>query len=378
VIGGWHEARESAGRRLLLAPLAPLSWAFGGVGAVRRFLYRTGLLPSARAPIPVISVGNLAVGGAGKTPVTLHLAALLVSRGHRPAILSRGYGGSGRGPRIVSRGDGRGPVLSAAEAGDEPVLLARRLPDVAVLAGPSRAELASLAARELGRDVALLDDGFQHLALSRDLDLVVLDGGSPFGNGRLLPRGPLREGPKALARAHLAWITKVDEGDPAVVEAAAARAREATGREPVRSRYRVAGLLAAGLDRIHPAGSLAGCRVGLLAGLARPDSFRRTVLAAGAEVAFAALFPDHHRFTAAEVEAALARLAPEGADLLVLTEKDAVRLPPGVLADGRLAVLRVDTEVVGGAESLLACLASVLPGTAADPRTASAHGGGPR
>jgi tetraacyldisaccharide 4'-kinase len=361
VIARWHRADESAAERLALAPLVPAAWAFAAAGAARRGLYRAGLLHAARADLPVISVGNLAVGGAGKTPVTLHLATLLAAGGRKPAILSRGYGGAGRGPRIVSRGDGTPPLLDAAEAGDEPVLLARRLPDVAVLVGPSRAELAAIAARELGRDVALLDDGFQHLALARDLDLVVLDGGSPFGNGRLLPRGPLREGPAALRRAHLAWITKVDEGDPAAIEAAAALARDATGVEPVRSRYRSGGLLAAGLDRPHPRPGLAGLRVGLLAGLARPGSFRRTVGRAGAEVAFAALFPDHHRFTEREVRDALARLAPEGAALLVLTEKDAVRLPPALLADERLAALRVDTEVIAGAGSLARCLER-LPG----------------
>lgn len=361
MIGRWHRPAESLGQRLVLAPLVPAAWAFGAAGAVRRGLYRAGVLEASRADLPVISVGNLAVGGAGKTPVTLHLAALLEARGRKPAILSRGYGGAGRGARIVSRGDGGGPLLDAADAGDEPVLLARRLPGVAVLVGPSRAELAAIAARELGRDVALLDDGFQHLALARDLDLVVLDGGSPLGNGRLLPRGPLREGPEALRRAHLAWITKVDEGAPEAIEAAAALAREATGLDPVRSRYRVAGLLAAGLDRPHPtASSLDGLRVGLLAGLARPASFRRTVEAGGAAVAFAALYPDHHPFAAGEVEAALARLAPAGAALLVLTEKDAVRLPPEVRGDDRLAVLRVDTEVVAGADSLARLLDRAL------------------
>lgn len=350
---------EPLWQRLLLAPLWPVAGLFGAGAAVRRALYRRGVFPVARAGIPVLSVGNLAVGGAGKTPVVIHLARALAARGARVAVLSRGYGGAGRGARIVSRGEG--PLLAAADAGDEPVLIARRCPGVAVLVGPSRAELAALAVRELSATVALLDDGFQHLGLARDHDLVVLDGAAPFGNGYLLPRGPLREGPAALGRARLAWISKADEGEPGAISAAAAEAERWTGLPPIRSRYRAAGLLRADLSGPFP-GELAGRRVVAFSGLARPASFARTLRLAGAEVAEELRFPDHHRFGPAELAALLARARVAGAELAVCTEKDAVRLSPEAAADGRLAALRIELELTSGEESLEALLREICPG----------------
>ena len=346
LVGLLHRPAEPLWQRVLLAPLAPAAGLFGAAAGVRRDLYARGVLRSARAAIPVISVGNLAAGGAGKTPVTIHLVRALQARGLRVAVLSRGYGGTGRGARVVTRGEGL--LLDARDAGDEPVLIARRCPGAQVLVGADRAELADLAARFLRADVAVLDDGFQHLALQRDLDIVVLDGGSPFGNGRLLPRGPLREGPEALERAHLGWIAKCDEGDPALVEAAAREVEARTGRPPVRSRYRVRRILAADLRTELPAAALEGQPVLLLAGVARPGSFRRTLEHAGAKVIDEACFPDHHAFTRREVEGVLARARAVGAERVCCTEKDAVRLPPGLHGGERLAVVQVETEIVAG------------------------------
>lgn len=355
-----HKADEPAWQRLLLAPLTPASRLFGAAAAARRTLYQRGVLRRAEAKIPVISVGNLAVGGAGKTPVVIELVKRLQGRGLRVAVLSRGYGGSGKGARVVSRGEGL--LLPASDAGDEPVLIAERCPEAMVLVGPSRAELAQLAADALRAQVAILDDGFQHLGLARDLDLVVLDGASPFGNRKLLPRGPLRETPEALARAQLCWISKVDEGEPAAIDAAAREAEAFTGQAPVRSRYRVAALLGADLRTEHPAAELNGRPVLLLAGVARPDSFRRTLRSAGARVAEEALFPDHHAFTKREVEGTLARARAVGAEFVCCTEKDAVRLPRELHGSDRLRVVRVETEIVEGGDRLEAELDRVLGG----------------
>lgn len=354
-----HRREEPLWQRLALAPLVPASGLFAAAAGARRALYATGLLRRSRAAIPVVSVGNLAVGGAGKTPVTIHLVDELMRRGLRVAVLSRGYGGAGRGARVVSRGDG--VLLDAADAGDEPVLIARRCPGAQVLVGANRAELAELAARHLRAQVAILDDGFQHLALERDLDVVVLDGAAPFGNGRLLPRGPLREGREALGRAHLGWIAKCDEGDEAALEAAAREVEARIGAPPVRSRYRVSRILAADLATELPADALQGSAVLLLAGVARPDSFRRTLERAGARVVGEARFADHHAFRRSEVEAVLARARIVGADRVCCTEKDAVRLPPGLRGDDRLAVVQVETEIVAG-EALLASALDAVAG----------------
>jgi tetraacyldisaccharide 4'-kinase len=334
----------------LLAPLAVAEAAFRAGAALRARLYERGVLAAASAGVPVISIGNVAVGGAGKTPAAIAVAARLAARGRNVAVLSRGYGASRTDARIVA--DGARLLLGAAEAGDEPALLARRLPGVAVLCGPRRAELARLAVRRLGADALVLDDGFQHRALARDLDVVVLDAANPFGNGHLLPRGPNREAPAALRRAGLVWLSRVDQADAAAVERLRALAREATGRGPVASRHAPVDVVDGTLARSLGKDALRGERVLLLSGLARPGAFRRTVEALGAAVGAERAYPDHHRFTDAELGEALRAAEAAGCARVVMTEKDAVRLPPAWAADARLCAVRIVAEIVEG-EGLL-------------------------
>jgi tetraacyldisaccharide 4'-kinase len=276
--------------------------------------------------VPVISIGNLTVGGAGKTPVTLYLAQRLAARGRRPAVLSRGYGRRTRGPLEVS-GD-----ATVEAAGDEPLLMARR--GFKVFVGPRRAALAELAV-ERGADVLLLDDGLQHHGLARDLDVIVADASNPFGNGRLLPAGPLREPVSALGRIGLGlvWLTRCDlPRDPRTAELGAFPAVESAyeGRADLR-----------------------GKRVFLFAGIARPDSFVATVRELGAEIAGTRWFRDHHPYGAAQL-AQLRQLA--GGAQLVTTEKDLVRIavPGGVVA------VRVDVRILRGEEALDRALEQVL------------------
>ena len=344
--------------RSLLAPLAVAEGLFRAGVALRGALYDRGLVPTARAAAPVISVGNLSVGGAGKTPVVLAVAERLLGAGRRPAVLSRGYGASEVRARVVS--DGRRLLLGAREGGDEPVLLARRLPALRVLCGPDRAALASVAVDRLGANVLVLDDGFQHRRLRRDLDVVVLDASNPWGNGHCLPRGPNREPAAALRRAGLLWLTHVDRGGPGALEDLRSLARAHTGRDPVESRHAPRDILDASLEQSFGLASLAGRRVALLTGVARPESVRRTVEALGAEVALSRDFADHHPFTPEEVDEALAAAAQAGAELVVTTEKDAVRLPPDRARDERLRALRIDAEVVGGAAALEGALGAAL------------------
>jgi tetraacyldisaccharide 4'-kinase len=293
------------------APLLALSAVYRAGAAVHRAAVRP-----VKLELPVISVGNLTVGGAGKTPVTLELAQRLSARGSRPAILSRGYGRRSRDALEVL------PDTPADLAGDEPLLLARR--GCMVFVGPRRAELAGLARRR-GADVILLDDGLQHHALARDLDVIVADASNPFGNGRLLPAGPLREPPSALRRVPrgLVWLTWCDQPrDP--------RTSALAGFPCVESAY------AARAD-------LRGKRVFLFAGIARPERFAATVRGLGAEIAGTRWFPDHHPFSAHE----LAQVRAAGA-LPVTTEKDLARIahPDGIVA------VRLEMRILRGEDAL--------------------------
>jgi tetraacyldisaccharide 4'-kinase len=342
--------RGEAGRAGPLLPALDAAEAlFRGAAAVRGALFDAGLARRATAPAAVVSVGNLAVGGAGKTPVAIAIAGRLQQRNRRVAVLSRGYGARRSGPRVVS--DGRRVLLAEPDAGDEPLLVARRLPGVAVLCGPSRAELARRAVTELGADALVLDDGFQHRALARDLDVVVLDATCPVGNGRLLPRGPNREPWAALRRADLAWITRADLVPPEALGALRRRAADATGGEPVVSRHAVTDVLDGPLRASLGTGALSGRRVALVCALARPDGFRRTVAGLGAQVVAEHVFRDHHRFTPLELERLLARARAASCDAVVTSEKDAVRLGEPAVSDPIWRVVRIEAEVLsGGAE----------------------------
>jgi tetraacyldisaccharide 4'-kinase len=358
----WWRAERGVGARALGLALAPAEALFRLAVAARGLWYERGLAHVQRAGVPVISVGNLAVGGAGKTPATAAIAARLLARSRRVAILSRGYGSTRSDLRVVS--DGVRVLLDSAEGGDEPVLLARRLPGVPVLCGPRRAQLARHAIAAFRADALLLDDGFQHRALARELDVVVLDAANPFGNGHLLPAGPNREPIAALGRAGLAWLSRVDQVDgaegAATLERLRALARDLTGRTPVESRHAPEELLDGALERSLGLASLRGQRVLLLSGLARPGSFRRTVESLGAEVVGERRHPDHHRFTERDLEEALGAADRAGAARVVTTEKDAVRLPALAARDPRLAVVRISAEIVRGAESLDAALDAAL------------------
>ncbi len=354
----WWGPTPGAAGRLLLPPLVAAEAAFRLGAAVRGALYDGGVLRAARAAAPVVSIGNLAVGGAGKTPATIAVGRRLLGRGRRLAVLSRGYGASRTDARVVC--DGERILLGADEGGDEPVLVARRLAGARVLCGPRRADLARTAVEALGADALLLDDGFQHRALARDLDVVVLDAASPFGNGRLLPAGPNREPRSALRRAGLVWLSRADRAPEAALDALRALAIEATGRAPIESRHAAVDVVDGTLARSLGPGALRGRRVLLLAGVARPMGVRQTVEALGAEIGAEAIFPDHHRFAPGELDAAFRAAEAAGCDAIATTEKDAVRIDPARAADPRLCAVRIEAEVVRGGDVLDAALDAAL------------------
>jgi tetraacyldisaccharide 4'-kinase len=347
----WYRRNEGPLARLLLSPLWLLSLLYGAVVARRRArIARRG--GARKVSARVVSVGNLTVGGAGKTPVAIEVARRLQERGEQPAVLSRGYGREGSAPLVVS--DGKSLLGNPKIAGDEPLVIARALPQVPVLVGPDRAALAELAITRLGARSLVLDDGFQHLKLARDLDIVVIDASNPYGNGYLLPRGPMREPRSALRRAGLVWLSKCDQADAATLEALAREAQEATGRPPVRSAYRITDVAELGGKSLD-ADALRGKKVGLLAGLARPESFVRTVEAAGATIASRAFFRDHHCFTGDELRQAARAARRHGAEAIATTAKDAARLP-GAHLDLPLLVVHVQSCILSGEEQLTSVL----------------------
>jgi tetraacyldisaccharide 4'-kinase len=300
-------------------PRSPWQLLYGGAHALRRRWYQKR---SRALPKPVISVGNLHWGGTGKTPLTAALAAHLRDRGFSVCILSRGYAGEGKGVRVVSTGSG--PLLGPRVAGDEPVLLAGELPGVAVVVGPDRWSAGQQALRRLDPvpDLFLLDDGFSHLALRRDLDLLAFPSADPFGGGRLLPGGRLREPLAAAARAGAVILTGAQPGDSGASLAEALRPYGFAGpgftsrTEPGRPR-RIDGPR----TELEP-----GTRVFLVSALARPDTFTALVRALGHEIAGELRFPDHHAYPPASLEQIETAWKASGAAVVLTTAKDRVKL----------------------------------------------------
>lgn len=298
----------------LLLLLTPLSWLYGLVAWLRIRLYAVGLLSSYRPTVPVISVGNLAAGGTGKTPVVDYIARLLLEQGRRVAIVSRGYGGNlGPGVHLVCAGNG--PLLEPQQAGDEPYLLARRNPGALVLTARRRGDGVRAAVGDHGAEVVLLDDGFQHRAVARDLDIVLLDARRPLGNGLPLPAGQLREFPSALSRGDLFILTRYPlEATP-----------ELSLPGPVLRSRHVLGQTLVGSDGSRSSMQrLSGKRGLAFAGIADPGSFFDALRQLGLTLGKTLSFTDHCRYNAEEL--AQLRQACSDVDYLITTEKDGVKL----------------------------------------------------
>ncbi len=267
----------------------------------------------------MVSVGNLHWGGSGKTPLVAAIAAHLRDRGLTVCILSRGYGSAGRGVRVVSAG--AGPLLSPQEGGDEPVLLAGLLPGVAVVVGPDR-HRAGLEALRLypAPDLFLLDDGFSHLALRRDLDLVAFPAADPFAGGRLFPSGRLREPLAAVARADAAILTGAAPGASGTGLASALRPHGFTG-PGFASVTRPGAPVWIGGGELPP-----GTKVFLATAIARPEAFAATARSLGLDVAGELHFPDHHPYPPASLDRLAAAWRASGAAGVLTTAKDRVKL----------------------------------------------------
>jgi tetraacyldisaccharide 4'-kinase len=325
---------ESTGRRALLAPL----WLAEGpyrLGAwLHRRLYDWGLWRRIRLPARVISIGNLTVGGSGKTPFVGWLAERLRARGEKVAILSRGVHAA-LSARVNVVSDGERVLLAPADVGDEPVWLASHVPGVPVLAGRNRVALGLRASAVFGTEILLLDDGFQHHRVERDLDLVCVDAEVGLGNGHVLPRGPLREPSSALRSADAIVWTRCSpdaETPPRDRRLPPALPRFHARMVPV-------GLRALGGAETRALETLRNQRVGLLTAIARPQAVKRVLEDLGADVVKLSAYPDHHLYRRGDIDS----LDP--ALLWVTTGKDAVKLPSSWSAGRRLMVLEEKVEV---------------------------------
>ena len=359
---------------MLRGLLNGLSRVFHGVVQGRLALFRNRLKSDHYLGAMVLSVGNLTVGGTGKTPVVEMLARRLHEEGRRVAVLSRGYKSksvplphrllnkfTGRTvespPRVVS--DGSGLKLDSLTAGDEPYMLAKNLPGVAVVVDKDRVKAGRYAVKELGCDTLILDDGLQYLKLRRRLDVVLVDRNAPFGNEHLLPRGTLREPPRNLRRASHIFLTKCnDQPNDEIIARLRLHNRTASILE---CRHRPVYLQNVyDADDRRELSFAEGKKVATISGIAVPESFENIIdQQLGANIVVRRRFTDHHRYTEDEIDEAILRADDKLAHFVVTTEKDAVRFPAFEKTLLPVYFLRIEIEILRGGEALDECIGRI-------------------
>jgi tetraacyldisaccharide 4'-kinase len=366
------EQRHDWVAKLTRAILHALSWVFQIAIKTRRFLYNVRILRDSTLGVQVIAVGNLTVGGTGKTPVVEKFARALTDQGRKVAILSRGYRSrpaplstrllnkillreDTTPPRVVS--DGKSLLLDSETAGDEPYMLASNLKDVVVLVDKDRVKAGRYAIEKFGCDTLLLDDGFQYWKLrGRRQDIVLIDRQQPFGNERLLPRGTLREPPAHLARANTIFITKSD-GDTAGLRARIAKHNPTAGIiECIHHPLYFEDVFSGERQGLE---FLKGRKIASLSGIAQPESFEESLVKLGAELVYSKRFADHHRFTQQEILNAINRSKKRQAEIIITTQKDAVRFPKIDRRDLPVFFVRVEIKILTGAADFEDCVRKI-------------------
>lgn len=342
-------------------------WLYGLAGRMRAALYLRGWLSRRKLPVPVVSVGNLTLGGTGKTPLVIHLADWLSGEGKRVAILSRGYRRAGSAPLLVVS-DGASLLAASEEAGDEPYLMARRCPAAVVAVGADRYELGRWVLDRFPVDYVLLDDGFQHLAVERDVDLLLVDATDADGLRAVFPAGRLREPIDAAARASMIVVTKADRAEQAA--AVAELLRPVTAATPVaQAVFRPEGLVSVTSGSQQPLTWCRGKTAVLCSGIADPASFHAMTIRLGMTPLEHMIYRDHHRYTGEDVNQVRAKAAATKADVIVTTEKDAGKLAPLLTsADRGWWAVRLGTNIVAGERELQALIAKASAG-----RTGTVH-----
>jgi tetraacyldisaccharide 4'-kinase len=335
--GQEHETRGVV--NLILRPVAKV---FRLGVAIRHVAYQSGWLKTRRLNRPVVSVGNLTVGGTGKTPLVALIARILLDHGWTPAILTRGYGRRGSGVLAIEPGSAR--RVDARRVGDEPALLAKALPELPLVIAADRYRAGRLAEERFHVDVHLLDDGFQHLALARNLDIVLADSTQELSDGALLPAGRLREPCSALRRADWVVLTRAELGDPLSLET---RIRGAHPRLRIfHSSTKLARFVDIRNSSPWPEDSLRDKLISAFCGIGNPVAFFADLRRWGFHVITEKAFPDHHLYNAAEIHDLLDRSRRAGAAAVVTTEKDTMNFPQGFDPDFPILACAVQTEIV--------------------------------
>jgi tetraacyldisaccharide 4'-kinase len=346
-------------KRWLVFWLYPFSLIFRFAVYLRNLLYDVELLQVVRFNTPVISVGNLTVGGTGKTPAVEYLARMLLANHLKPAIITRGYGRTKRGTVVVSDGE---RILAAVEAGgDEAMLLAKQLPQAVVIADEKKSRGAEYASRNFQIDAVIIDDGFQHRRLHRDFDIVLVDAPSYGTNHGLLPAGPFREPYHALRRAHAVIFTNANQASSGQIEALLGKARASSSAPLFTSVLEPSLLENIFTQKSAPVSSLRGKNVFAASGIARPSRLFDATTELGAKLVGTAAFPDHHAFTKKEILEVVKRSHDANADAIVITEKDAPKWRGQIDAvDLPIFSLRVEFRITGDdmlfSKTVLDCL----------------------
>ena len=365
------ERRTGFRAGLLRGILYALSFVYERIVQLRLYSYRKRIFRERTLGCLVISIGNLTVGGTGKTPIVEKFARALQGGGRRVAILSRGYKsvpkpskrsflqrlrhGTEDPPRVVS--DGQSLLLDSLTAGDEPYMLAHNLKDVIVLVDKDRVKSGIMAIDRWNVDTLLLDDGLQYLHLKHRLDIVLIDRQAPFGNEFLLPRGTLREPPRNLRRASYIFITKsTGESNQALIERIRKYNRTAEIIECTHKPLYLQNIIT---GEQLPLERLRGTYIGSLCGIAAPESFEGGLRNLGAHVDLAKHYIDHHRYTEAELQSFINRCLRRVLEMIVTTEKDAVRMPRLGETPVPIYFLRVEIDILSGHESWEQCVARI-------------------
>ncbi|MCK9197604.1 MAG: tetraacyldisaccharide 4'-kinase [Syntrophales bacterium] len=350
----WYPEGPLAPIHPFLITMMPFSFAYGAIVALRNQLYDRSILKQVKLSCPVISIGNITAGGTGKTPMTVLTANGLKAHGFRPAVLSRGYGG-----RLTTSGnvvsDGASILLSPEEAGDEPVLIATAAPGIPVVTGPDRCISGKLAIEKFGADVLVLDDALQHRRLFRDVNIVLLDEDRPFGNGRLLPAGPLRESPAALNRADVIVETGISKGENG------RKKPDVPDSIPVfRAHYQPLEIIRGNDNKILPPDLLQGKKLFAFTGIAAPDKFHTTLEELGAKIIKFLAFPDHYFYKQGDVQAIAGDAKTLNAEMLITTEKDGVKLLKFQDFYQKIFILRVGLRMDPDEKTFLSTLINLL------------------
>ncbi len=329
----------------LLPLLVPLSWLYSGIVRFRNLLYDWDLLPVHWVPAPVVSVGNVTVGGTGKTPIVIFLSKLYEEKGKRVGILTRGYGRVSKKTALVF---GSKANVTPEKIGDEPYLILQNLKGVSIAVDKNRWKGGLALWRNEPVDVFLLDDGFQYRAISKQAEIAVLDATSPFGNGHVLPAGWLREPLSALKRASLIWLTRVDEA-PNLGDVLR-RVRALTRVPIVQSVHKPETVSRVDRSEQKPLDFFAGKPIAAFSAIGNPESFRHTLEKLTVDLKYFKSFPDHHRFTEKDSDLIRRMAKDRGAAHIVCTEKDAVKLEK---MDPDFWFLKISIQMVRGKENLL-------------------------